>query len=84
MVLYVYRVRPKGHFLKDGELSAQGRRNPFPATAPDSSKLLRAIEDSLNRVVIHDDSRIVSHAVEKVWGDTERAEITLFGWLETG
>lgn len=84
MVLYFYRVRPPSHFKLNGELSAAGRRQPLPATAPDSSKLLRAIEDSLNKVVIVDDARIVSHAVEKCWGDSERTEIQVFVLRDRG
>lgn len=52
--------RPKVHWLKDGSLSAEGRRHPWPDGKPDGLKLLRSVEDSLTDAGVYkDDSRIV-------------------------
>jgi Holliday junction resolvase RusA-like endonuclease len=61
--------RPQGHFLSGGGLSADGRRNPFPAKKPDLLKLMRAVEDALTGVVYKDDALIVSERMAKRWTD---------------
>lgn len=58
--------RPGGHYSKaTGELLKSAPA--FPTSKPDSSKLLRATEDTLNGVVFDDDSRIVDTHVRKVF-----------------
>jgi Holliday junction resolvase RusA-like endonuclease len=69
--IIVYRARPK----------SAPRRVRFPATAPDSSKLLRAIEDALTGILYVDDSRIVEARISKRFGVPERAEIRVEEWL---
>lgn len=77
----VFRMqRPAGHW---GTGRHAGHLKPgapmFPATKPDSSKLLRATEDSLIGIVFDDDSRIVDTHIVKVYaapGD-EGARITI-------
>jgi Holliday junction resolvase RusA-like endonuclease len=69
--IVVYRQRPK----------SAPRRVRFPATAPDASKLLRAIEDALTGILYVDDSRIVDARISKRFGVPERAEITLEEWI---
>lgn len=54
-------------------MSAKKRR--FPHTKPDLSNLVKAVEDALNKVIWTDDSRIVSLAVEKRFGDPCRVDI---------
>lgn len=64
------KPRPKSHYgtgrnahlLKDSAPAAPGSR-------PDGIKLARAIEDALSKVVYTDDSRIVSHLIEKRYCD---------------
>lgn len=69
MVFCTFTVaRPPGHWLKDGSLSAEGRRNPYPAVRPDGTKLLRSVEDSLTDAGVYtDDSRIVRCHWAKEW-----------------
>ena len=67
--------RPKGHYRKNGELSASGRRNPHPAKRPDALKLARGAEDALSGVVYRDDSQIVDERLVKEWGEPARVEI---------
>lgn len=69
--------RPSGHWSKRGGLLPSAPR--YPATKPDSSKLLRATEDSLNGILFDDDSRIVSTLVDKIYAEPgfEGATITV-------
>jgi len=57
--------RPKGHLRKDGTVrpAAPG----WPTTRPDSSKLLRLLEDSLRGIVWRDDAQVVLQTVMKVY-----------------
>lgn len=60
-VVFLFR-RPKGHY------GAKGLRPSAPewhSVKPDLSKVLRSTEDSLTGVLIEDDARIVSVAMEK-------------------
>ena len=71
-----HRQRPKGHFRTGGILlSKAGKATPWPIGKPDSTKLLRAVEDALTSVLWEDDAQIVRQTVEKVWGIPARAEI---------
>lgn len=54
----------------------------FPATRPDTVKLVRAIEDALTGVLYVDDSRIVDHVLRKRFGVPSRVEIELVELLE--
>lgn len=49
-------------------------------TRPDSSKLLRAIEDALIGIVYADDSQIVDTRIRKHYGGPDRVEITVEEW----
>jgi Holliday junction resolvase RusA-like endonuclease len=75
MTLIIDRVRPKSHFNTKGMLNANGRAYPYPTAKPDLSKLLRAIEDSLTKVIYRDDSLIVEHSLVKRWGDSAKTTI---------
>lgn len=70
--------RPAGHWGKGknaGRLAPSAPR--YPATKPDSSKLLRATEDSLIGIVFDDDSRIVSTVISKVYAVPGREGATI-------
>lgn len=71
--------RPRGHYgtgRKAGVLKASAP--PFPARKPDATKLWRALEDALTGIVWVDDSRIVSQAVDKVYGDQPGAVVSVY------
>lgn len=72
-----YRVRPKGHFRTNGELSAAGQRTPYPTSKPDCLKIARGVEDALTGVVYRDDAQIVCEAITKAWGDSEHTVVTI-------
>ena len=46
----------------------------FKDTAPDLSKLWRAVEDSLTGIVYKDDSQVVQLALQKRWGTRARVD----------
>lgn len=75
MTLRFVRPRPKGHFKKDGELSAAGRRRRYPTVKPDVLKLARGVEDALTGVAYRDDAQIVHERLLKEYGEPERVEI---------
>lgn len=67
LVLTFYRHRGN-EYLADGvTLNATGRRRPYPDTRPDSTKLARAVEDSMTGIVYAEDSRIVTAVNLKRW-----------------
>jgi Holliday junction resolvase RusA-like endonuclease len=66
--------RPAGHLLRDGSLSAEGRRRPYPG-APDVDNVGKLLLDALVAAgAVPDDRRMVGLHVWKRWtGDGERA-----------
>lgn len=74
-------VRPKGHFKKDGTLSAEGFRWPAPSKKPDLLKLSRGVEDALTDAGVYkDDALIVVEQLRKVWGTEESVTVTVMEW----
>lgn len=67
--LTILRARPKGHLKKSGTL--RDGAPLFPTQRPDSTKILRAVEDSLTGVLWKDDSQIVRHYVCKDFGEQD-------------
>lgn len=61
-----FRERPASHYSKRGGLLPSAPA--FPATKPDCSKLMRAIEDAMNQIVYDDDGRLVDSWPSKRWG----------------
>lgn len=72
-----FRPRPKGHYKASGGLSAVGRRQPYPVSKPDLTKLVRALEDALRSIVWRDDALVVVQRTMKVWGEPARATVTV-------
>ena len=70
--LAIVRPRPKGHF-RSGKNSGQLKDDApdYPTSKPDSTKILRAVEDALTGVIWRDDSQIVRHCVSKDFGEQE-------------
>lgn len=69
--------RPKGHYRKDGSLSAEGRRHPHPAAQkPDVDNALKLVMDALNGRAWGDDVQVVWARVQRVWGS--RAETVVW------
>lgn len=62
-----YLARPKGHFRKDGSLSADGLRHPYPTKKPDADNLLKQIDALVAVGALPDDAAMVSAHVFKFW-----------------
>lgn len=75
-------TRPAGHFRRNGELSAEGLRRPFPYARGDVDKLARAVLDALTDVVFTDDSRVISLGVIKAYGDRNEARVRVWRQVE--
>lgn len=74
-----YVERPKGHFgtgKNADKLLPSARRHP--TVKPDTTKLLRAVEDALTGVVWEDDAQIVSQIVTKAYGEQAGVRIEVF------
>lgn len=66
-----YFIRPKCHYRSGKNMASLKDSAPESHTkAPDTTKLIRAIEDSLNKVLWHDDNQVVSQAATKYWSTT--------------
>jgi Holliday junction resolvase RusA-like endonuclease len=60
--------RPKGHYLKGGELSAEGRRHPFPDNQkPDLDNVAKLCLDALNGAAFKDDVAVVQMYAHRFW-----------------
>lgn len=67
--LYVGVERPQGHFKRDGSLSTEGLRHPFPLRRPDLDNVVKLIADSLNGLAFKDDSQIVTVLADRSWAE---------------
>ena len=75
MDLVLYMPIPKSWSLKKKKLAIDGKI--YPTSKPDSSNVLKAIEDALNGIVYLDDSQIIEHSMKKIYSEDPRAEIEI-------
>ncbi len=83
MIVTFYRPRLSGHFgtgRNAGKVKASAP--PFPATTPDVTKLVRAIEDAFTGVLWRDDSRVVTSINRKRWDTHYHVRITVCQWTK--
>ena len=72
-------VRPKGHFKKDGSLSTEGQKHPFPERKkPDLDNALKLVCDALNSRAYRDDVRFVRASLERNWGEWPATFIRIY------
>lgn len=64
--------RPKGHY---GARGLRPSAPVFPVVRPDTTKLVRAVEDACTGVVWRDDSQVVAQHAFKNYGEPARVEI---------
>lgn len=65
-------TRPRGHWRRDGSLSAAGERSARPTKRPDLSNIIKLIEDALNGLAYPDDAQIVEYqACRKEWAKAD-------------
>lgn len=71
-----YRLRPSSHY-GSGKNAAVLKPSapPFPVVRPDTTKLLRAVEDAVKGIWYRDDAQIVDQVVRKRWGAPARVEM---------
>ena len=71
-------ARPKGHYGTGKNASVlRGSADEHHTQKPDTTKLLRAVEDALTAVVWRDDSQVVNQVASKQWGDTSGARVVI-------
>lgn len=73
-----YFPRPKGHFrVRRGEPTGELREGVplYPTGRPDTTKLLRALEDACTGIVWKDDAQVVNQWVRKMYGEPARCEV---------
>lgn len=71
------RQRPSGHFgtgRNEGHLK-DWARGLKPTTKPDTLKLGRAVEDAIKGIIYYDDSQIVEHHIQKIYGDKPGVQV---------
>ena len=76
----IFRLpRPKGHFGTGRNAGTLKKSAPaYPIVMPDTTKLLRAVEDALTGIVYRDDAQIVKqHAHKRYAHGPARVEITV-------
>jgi len=80
LLLEFYLHRPKGHFGSGKNAEKLKDSAPrSPAVKPDTSKLVRAVEDALTGIIWRDDAQIVYQVAAKHYGLPERCEIKVYG-----
>lgn len=78
-------ARPASHMLKSGELSAAGRRAPFPMPPVDLDNLAKALLDAGNGLLYKDDRQAVQLHVKRRWcglGQVEHTELKVARIIE--
>lgn len=78
LTLRFVRPRPASHYgtgKNRGKLKASAPI--YPTTRPDTSKLLRAVEDALAGVLWTDDARVVRHVLAKDFGAAYATEVVV-------
>lgn len=69
-------MRPKGHYGSGRNAGVLKDSAPkWPIVKPDSTKLLRGVEDAMTTIVWRDDSQVVEQTVSKVYGSPEGVRV---------
>jgi Holliday junction resolvase RusA-like endonuclease len=71
--------RPQGHFGSGRNFhNVRASAPAWPAVRPDTTKLVRAVEDALTGVVWRDDAQVVEQYAAKRYGEPEGVRVTLW------
>jgi Holliday junction resolvase RusA-like endonuclease len=75
LTLRIYRDIPKSMPKKNILLALAEKL--LPITKPDSSNVLKSVEDALNGIIYHDDNQICDHDIKKRYSNTPRIEVEI-------
>jgi Holliday junction resolvase RusA-like endonuclease len=75
--LEMFIARPKTHRRRDGSLSTEGERNPWPCRKPDADNALKLAMDALTGRAYRDDVDVVHAWVLRRWAPVGHAESTI-------
>lgn len=79
LVCTFFQPRPKSHYRTGKNAHLLRDTAPaFPDGKPDTTKLIRAIEDAINEVIWRDDTQVVNQNTGKLYGVPARAECHLY------
>lgn len=67
--------RPKNHYRSNGQLKPGAPH--FHTSKPDTTKLIRSLEDALTGILWKDDSSVCMQSAVKVYGEKPGARVTL-------
>ncbi len=71
--------RPKGHYGSGRNADTLRAGAPlYPDVKPDTTKLLRAVEDACTGLVWADDAQVVNQWVRKMYGEPARCEVRVW------
>ncbi len=74
-----HRARPKSHYRTGGNAHLLRDGVPaYPASRPDTTKLLRGLEDAMTGVVYADDAQVVVQDARKLYGTPERVDVEVW------
>lgn len=74
-----FLARPKGHYGTGRNADALKPSAPeHPTVKPDTTKLLRAVEDAMTGIVWRDDAQVVTQRAYKVYGATDHCTIRVW------
>lgn len=74
-------ARPRGHFRKDGSLTAAGVAKPHPTgRKPDGDNALKLACDALNGRLYRDDADIVEMTMLRYWSDDGWERTIIRAW----
>ena len=80
LYLYIRAPIPKSYSKRRTEACLNGLEKPI--RKPDSSNILKSVEDGMNGVVYHDDSQIINIHVTKVYSSLPGVDICVKECLE--
>jgi Holliday junction resolvase RusA-like endonuclease len=68
--IFIGVSRPQSHFKRNGELSAEGKRHPYPDNKkPDLDNAAKTVLDALNSRAWRDDVRVTRLLLDRDWTD---------------
>jgi Holliday junction resolvase RusA-like endonuclease len=74
-------ARPKGHYRKDGSLSAAGLAKPHPTgKKPDADNAAKLVMDAMNGRLYRDDVDVIELTVMRYWSDDGWERTVIRAW----